>query len=91
MIFKIPAMEMVIGPIRRTVVTLSKNADRHAVTIINNIIIFQGLPFAILADLMAMYSNIPDALTTETNNIIPMRRPKVLKSIYDTAFSTVNM
>ena len=71
----------VTGPISKTVVTLSKNADNTAVIRQNNTIIIQGLPFAIFAARMAKYSNMPEFFTTATKIIIPTRTPRVPKSI----------
>ena len=78
---------MVIGPIRRTVVTLSKNAERTAVSRTNRTMMVHGLPFAARAHLMARNSNTPDCLTTATNSIMPKSTPSVLKSICVTATS----
>ena len=72
----------VTGPISKTVVTLSKNADNTAVIRQNNTIIIQGLPFAIFAARMAKYSNMPEFFTTATKIIIPTRTPRV-PSRYD--------
>lgn len=52
----------VTGPISNTVVTLSKNAERTAVIMQNNTMITHGLPFAIFAVRIAMYSNMPRIL-----------------------------
>ena len=71
----------VIGPTSNTVVTLSRNAESTAVRMVNSSMIFQGLPFAILADLIAMYSNRPELRTTATNSIMPISTPMVLKSM----------
>ena len=79
-IFIIFAMVMVIGPIRRTVVTLSKNAEHIAVISMKATIIFHGSPFAIFAALMDIYSKRPECLITATKIIIPTRTPIVLKS-----------
>ena len=81
LISKICVMAMVIGPISRTVVTLSKKAERTAVMMTNSTMMRQGSPFAILADLIAMNSKMPEFFTTATNSIIPIRTPTVLKSI----------
>ena len=88
---RILAMAIAMGPTRRTVVTLSRNADSTAVKIVNSSIIFHGLPFAIFADLMAMNSNRPELRTTATNSIMPISTPMVLKSMYPTALSTVRI
>ena len=59
-------MVIVIGPTRSTVVTLSRNADKTAVITIKATMIFHGLPWASLAALIAIYSKIPEFLTTAT-------------------------
>ena len=82
-----PAMAMVTGPIRSTVVTLSRTDERRAVTTVRTTIMLQGRPPAAFADLTARYSNIPDLFTTETNIIMPASTPTVLKSIYPAAVS----
>ncbi|KAF5028425.1 hypothetical protein DSECCO2_659160 [anaerobic digester metagenome] len=74
-------MVMVMGPTRRTVVTLSRKADKTAVTTIKAIIMRQGSPLAIFAALMAMYSKRPDSFTTATKSIMPNNTPKVPKSM----------
>ena len=71
----------VTGPMSRTVVTLSKNAERTAVIRQNNTMIIHGLPFATFAVLMAMYSNMHDCFTTATNIIMPTKTPSVPKSM----------
>ena len=59
-------MARVMGPMRSTVVTLSRKADKTAVIKANNTISGQGRPLAIFAALMAMYSKMPEFLTTAT-------------------------
>ena len=71
----------VTGPISNTVVTLSRNAERTAVIMQNNTMITHGLPFAIFAVRIAMYSNMPEFLTTATNIIMPTKTPSVPKSM----------
>ena len=73
-------MARVMGPMRSTVVTLSRKADKTAVIKVNNTISGQGRPLAIFAALMAMYSKMPEFLTTATKSIIPIRTPRVLRS-----------
>ena len=81
LVFKIRQMVMVMGPTSRTVVTLSRKAEKTAVMIINATMIRQGSPLANFAALMAMYSKSPDSLTTATKSIIPSKMPRVLKSM----------
>ena len=78
---RMPVIAIAIGPTSSTVVTLSRNAESTAVRMVNSSMIFQGLPFAILADLIAMYSNRPELRTTATNSIMPISTPMVLKSM----------
>ena len=78
---------IVIGPTKRTVVTLSRHDDSTAVIMTNITIIFHGSAFTSFADLIATYSNIPDSLITATNSIIPTSTPMVLKSTYSRASS----
>ena len=78
---RMPVMAMDIGPTSRTVVTLSRNALSTAVSSANSSMIFHGLPFASLADLMATYSNSPEFFTTATNSIMPTSTPIVPKSM----------
>ena len=78
---RMPAIEIAIGPTSRTVVTLSRNALSTAVRIMNSSMIFHGLPFAIFADLIAIYSNRPEFRTTATNSIMPTSTPIVPKSM----------
>ena len=73
-------MARVMGPMRSTVVTLSRKADKTAVIKANNTISGQGRPLAIFAALMAMYSKMPEFLTTATKSIMPIRTPRVLRS-----------
>ena len=47
----------------------------------NSSMIFHGLPFAIFADLIAIYSNRPEFRTTATNSIMPISTPIVPKSM----------
>ena len=47
----------------------------------NNTMITHGLPFAIFAVRIAMYSNMPEFLTTATNIIMPTKTPSVPKSM----------
>ena len=76
-----PVIDIIIGPMSNTVVTLSKKADNTAVTMVNMNIIFQGSPLAILAVLIDIYSNKPEHFITATNTIMPTSTPMVLKSI----------
>ena len=48
---------------------------------LNSSMIFHGLPFAIFADLIAIYSNRPEFRTTATNSIMPTSTPIVPKSM----------
>ncbi len=70
----------VTGPMSRTVVTLSRNADKTAVSRMNKTMIFQGSPFARWAHFTARHSKTPESFTTATNSIIPRSTPSVLKS-----------
>ena len=88
--FKIEVIANVIGPTRRTVVTLSRKADSAAVMMVNTAMIAHGLPWVSLADLIAMYSNNPEFLTTATKSIMPTSTPMVLTSTCSIALSTVN-
>ncbi|SJW98748.1 Uncharacterised protein [Clostridioides difficile] len=82
---------IVIGPISKTVVTLSNTADKIAVIIAKQIIIFHGSPLAFFAVQIAIYSNNPEFLTTATNSIIPTNTPIVLKSIWLNPSSSVSI
>ena len=72
---------IVIGPMSKTVVTLSRKAENTAVITANAIMMSHGLPLQAFADLMATNSNRPDSLTIATNIIMPHNTPSVLKSI----------
>ena len=69
----------VMGPTNRTVVTLSRKADRSAVMSMNATMITHGLPPESFADLMAMYSNRPDFFTTATK-IIMLTRMQIVSA-----------
>ena len=84
------AIAIVIGPTRRTVVTLSRQEDKTAVIITKIIMIFQGSAFTFLAALIAMYSNIPDCFSTAMNSIMPTSTPIVSKSTYLIASSKLS-
>ena len=77
----------VMGPMSRTVVTLSSRAESTAVRQTKSTITSQGLPFARRAHLMARYSKSPDSFTTATKSIMPRRTPSVLKSTCSIAAS----
>ena len=81
----------VTGPMRRTVVTLSRKAEQTAVMMEKTIMINQGLPLTIFADLMAMYSKMPEALIMPTNIIMPTKTPRVPKSMDSMPPSNVTM
>ena len=80
-IFRVRHSMMVMGPMRRTVVTLSRNAENTAVMTAKATMIFHGSPLHSFADHTATNSNRPDSLTTPTNIIMPHRTPRVLKSM----------
>ena len=80
LVFSMLVMARVMGPMRSTVVTLSKNPESTAVMIHSRSIRGQGRPLAILAALMAMYSKMPEFLTMATKSIMPMSTPMVLMS-----------
>ena len=81
-----PAVSSImIGITIRTVVTLSRNAERIAVTMENRTRIFRGLPLvssAILTDTMVKK---PDFLRMATIVIMPSKSMMVSKSIKPTA------
>lgn len=54
-------------------------------------IIFSGIPFELLAALIARYSKTPVCLVIPTTIIIPTKSPMVLKSIACTAFSKLTI
>ena len=81
----------VIGPTRSTVVTLSNSPDKTAVMITNVTIMGHGRPFASFAALIAIYSKIPEFLTTATKSIIPTRMPIVSMSTASTHSSMVRI
>ena len=80
---------MVMGPMSRTVVTLSSRAESSAVRQTKSTMTCQGLPFARRAHLMARYSKMPESFTTATKSIMPRRTPSVLKSTWLMAWSKV--
>ena len=80
---------MVMGPMSRTVVTLSSRAESSAVRQTKSTMTCQGLPFARRAHLMARYSKMPESLTTATKSIMPKSTPSVLKSTWLMAWSKV--
>ena len=80
---------MVMGPMSRTVVTLSSKAESSAVRQTKSTMTCQGLPFARRAHLMARYSKMPESFTTATKSIMPRSTPSVLKSTWLMAWSKV--
>jgi hypothetical protein len=84
---KVSAISMAMGMIKRTVVTLSRRAERTAVAIERVIKISQALPRANLAAFMATYWKRPVLLVMVTMIIIPINKRRVLKSIYSTQAS----
>src|SRR5574341_198658 len=78
---KILNIEIVIGTIRSTVVTLSMNIDVMAVKTLIMTSSFHMLPFDDLLILMARYWNMPVSAIMATIIIMPSRRPMVLKSM----------
>ena len=79
--FSLEVMEINIGTMKRTVVTLSKNADKTAVSIVNVRSILKGFPFVIFNAREESIEKKPLSISTETIIIIPIRRNIVLWSI----------
>ena len=75
----------VIGTVRRTVVTLSSNAEQTIVRPDRAISRAIGLAFTRCAAHIARKLNKPVSLVMFTMIIMPMSRPSVLKSICDIA------
>ena len=71
--------------------TLSRNADSSAVTSVSITRMPQGRAWTFLADQIARYWNTPERLVTATMTIIPVSRPRVLKSTPSIAASWVRM
>ena len=90
LMFRIFATEIVTGTIRRTIVTLSRNAEPTAVMTESKISNFQIFPPDAFAAFMPMYWNIPVSPSTPTISIIPNSKPIVLKSIDPITKSTVS-
>jgi hypothetical protein len=72
---------------RITVVTLSRKAERTAVTRLSRIRILPGRALPSCALLIARYSKTPVLFRTTTITIIPARRPIVFQSINSLAAS----
>ncbi len=77
----------VTGPTKSTVVTLSRKADRQAVSTMSRAMMRHGRPRAARAQRMARYSKTPDCLTTATNSIMPSSTPRVFRSTWSMACS----
>ena len=71
----------VIGTVRRTVVTLSRNAEQTIVSAESATSRAIGRALTFLADQMARKLKSPVSLVMLTMIIMPMSRPSVLKSI----------
>ena len=69
-------ISIVTGTNNTTQVTLSRNAEKKAVTISSKSIIKIGLPFPSFATLIAAHSKKPVLARMETEVIIPTRRNK---------------
>ena len=85
--FNCAVMLKVIGTVKSTVVTLSNKAEQtivRAESATNNAI---GRAFTFFAAHIAKKLNNPVSLVMFTIIIIPIRSPKVLKSIWDMAVS----
>jgi len=74
-------IDISIGTINRTVVTLSRKAERKAVSSVNVRIIFKGSPLVIFKAIEERIEKNPLSIKTETIIIIPIRRNIVLWSI----------
>lgn len=69
-------MARVMGPMRSTVVTLSRKADKTAVIKANNTISGQGRPLAIFRGLNGNVFKDAGVLTTATKSIMPHQDPR---------------
>ncbi|KHF28347.1 hypothetical protein LR68_02889 [Anoxybacillus sp. BCO1] len=85
----IRVMENVTGTINKTVVTLSKKAERTAVSKDKMTKMLIGLPFAIFAALTATYWKKPDLLVMLTRIIIPIKSV-IVPTRYDECTLDVN-
>ena len=72
-----------------TVVTLSRKADRTAVTMEKRINIFSGLPWVNSAILTETIEKKPDFLSMATMDIMPKSSMMVSKSINSTAWCSL--
>src|SRR5918998_1162728 len=81
------AMRNVTGTMRITVVTLSRKAERNAVTRASKIRMRPGLALPHWALFMARYSKTPVLSRIATITIIPARRPMVFQSMNSVAAS----
>ena len=77
----------VIGTVRRTVVTLSRNAEQTIVSAESATSRAIGRALTFLADQMARKLKSPVSLVMLTMIIMPMSRPSVLKSMWRMAVS----
>ena len=77
----------VIGTVRRTVVTLSRNAEQTIVSAESATSREMGRALTFLADQMARKLKSPVSLVMLTIIIMPMSRPSVLKSMWRMAVS----
>ena len=83
-------MSRVTGAMSSTVVTLSSKADSTAVTSTIITRMPQGSARTFFADQMARYWNTPEPLVMATITIMPVSRPRVLKSTPSRAVSWVS-
>ena len=89
--FNFSVIWKVTGTINKTVVTLSKKAEKNAVTIAKTANNPLGLACTFFAPQKATYWNIPDFSQMPTMVIMPISKAKVLKSIPFKAVVCVNI